>query len=61
MLETSDKENQFVVDILSDLRKDNFGVLAWVHFLGSSWWKSRATAKAHPSLTNKVISTGTLD
>ena len=51
MLETSDKENQFVVDILSDLRKENFGVLAWAHFLGRSWRKSRATARAHPSLT----------
>ncbi len=57
MLETSDKENQFVVEILSDLRKDNFGVLAWAHFLESSWKKSRATAKAYPSLTYSWFTT----
>lgn len=57
MLETSDKENQFVVDILTDLRNDNFRVQAWVSFLRGSWRKSCATAKAHPSLTNSWFTT----
>jgi len=56
MLETTDNDNQFVVDILSDLRKDNFGFQAWIRFLGSSWRKSRETAKGNPSLTNSWFS-----
>ncbi len=56
MLETTENENQFVVDILSDLRKDNFGFRAWVHFLRSSWKKSFATSIAHPSLSNSWFS-----
>src|SRR5436305_14541966 len=56
MLQTTDNENQFVVDILSDLRKDNYSLLAWVHLLRSSWRKARATAKANPSLTSSWLS-----
>ncbi len=50
MLQTTDSENQFVVDILTTLRNEKFSPLAWVHFLGSSWKRSCATAKANPSL-----------
>jgi phosphatidylglycerophosphate synthase len=57
MLQTTDNENQFVVDILSDLRKDNYSFPAWVHFVGSSWRKSRTTAKANPTLTYSWLST----
>lgn len=56
MIETSNNENQFVVDILSDLHKGNFGFQAWIHFLGSSWRKSRATAKGNPALTKSWFS-----
>ena len=57
MLQTTDNENHFVVDILAKLREENFSLLAWVHFLGSSWKKSRATAKAHPTLKYSWIYT----
>jgi phosphatidylglycerophosphate synthase len=50
MLQTTDSENQFVVDILTTLRNEKFSPLAWVHFLGSSWRRSCATARANPSL-----------
>lgn len=50
MLQTTDSENQFVVDILTTLRNEKFSPLAWAHFLGSSWRRSCATARANPSL-----------
>jgi phosphatidylglycerophosphate synthase len=50
MFQTTNSENQFVVDILTDLRNEKFSRLAWMHFLGSSWKKSRATARANPAL-----------
>jgi len=50
MLQSTDSENQFVVDILTTLRNKKFSPLAWVHFLGSSWKRSCATARANPSL-----------
>ncbi len=50
MLQTTDSENQFVVDILTDLRNEKFSLLAWMHFLGSSWKRSCATARANPAL-----------
>ena len=56
MSKTTDNEHQFVVDILTDLRKDNFGFQAWIRFLGSSWRKSRVTAKGNPSLTHSWFS-----
>jgi phosphatidylglycerophosphate synthase len=46
----SDSENQFVVSLLTELRKEKFGLLAWVHLLSSSWERSLATAKANPTL-----------
>ncbi len=57
MLQTTDNENQFVVDILANLRKENFSPLAWMHFLGSSWEKSRDTAIANPALKNSWLYT----
>ena len=57
MLQTTDNENQFVVDILTDLRNEKFSLLAWMHFLGSSWKKSRATARANPALKRSWIYT----
>jgi phosphatidylglycerophosphate synthase len=50
MIQTTDSENQFVVDILTALRNEKFSPLAWAHFLGSSWQRSCATARANPSL-----------
>jgi phosphatidylglycerophosphate synthase len=50
MLKTTGSENQFVVDILTTLRNEKFSPLAWAHFLGSSWQRSCATARANPSL-----------
>src|SRR6266700_3726573 len=50
MLQTTNSENQFVVDILTDLRNEKFSRLAWMRFLGSSWKKSCATARANPVL-----------
>jgi phosphatidylglycerophosphate synthase len=57
MLQTTDSENQFVVDILTDLRNEKFSFLAWMHFLGSSWKQSRATARANPALKRSWIQT----
>ncbi|HEX9130952.1 MAG TPA: hypothetical protein VF844_01530, partial [Ktedonobacteraceae bacterium] len=45
-----DGENQFVVALLTALRNEKFGLRAWVRFLGSSWERSCATARANPSL-----------
>jgi phosphatidylglycerophosphate synthase len=57
MLQTTDSENQFVVDILTDLRNEKYSLLAWMHFLGSSWKRSRATAGAHPTLKRSWFQT----
>src|SRR5438477_7268121 len=54
---TTDNENQFVVDILTDLRNEKFSRLAWMHFLGSSWKRSRATARANPTLKRSWVHT----
>jgi len=60
MLQTTDSENQFVVDILTDLRNEKFSPLAWMHFLRSSWEKSRATARSNPTLKYSWIQTTVL-
>ncbi|MGZ3611940.1 MAG: CDP-alcohol phosphatidyltransferase family protein [Ktedonobacteraceae bacterium] len=57
MLQSTDNENQFVVEILVNLRKEKFSLLAWIHFLGSSWKKSRSTATANPTLKDSWIYT----
>src|SRR5205807_8740174 len=50
MPQTTDSENQIVVDILTDLCNEKFSPLAWMHSLGSSWKRSCATARANPVL-----------
>jgi phosphatidylglycerophosphate synthase len=50
MPQTSESENQFVVDILTTLRNEKFTPKAWGHFLGISWKRSRATARTNASL-----------
>lgn len=57
MLQTTDNENQFVVEILTDLRNEKFSPLAWMHFIGSSWERSRATATVNPALKGSWIQT----
>lgn len=57
MLQTTDNENQFVVEILAKLRKEKFSLRAWLYFLGASWKKSRATATANPTLKYSWIYT----
>ena len=57
MLQTTDSENQFVVDILTNLRNEKFSPQAWMHFLRSSWERSRATASANPALKDSWIQT----
>jgi phosphatidylglycerophosphate synthase len=57
MLHITDRENQFVVDILTDLRNEKFSPLAWLHFLGSSWKRSSATARANPALKRSWVHT----
>jgi len=60
MLQTTDSDNQFVADILTDLRNEKFSPLAWMHFLGSSWERSRVTARANPALKHSWIQTSFL-
>lgn len=55
MLQTIENENQFVVKLLADLRHAHFSPPAWMHFLRSSWKKSRTTAKENPALKHSWI------
>jgi phosphatidylglycerophosphate synthase len=57
MHQTANNENQFVVDILTDLRNEKFSFSAWMHFLGSSWKRSRATARVNPVLKDSWLHT----
>src|SRR5215831_11514185 len=57
MLRATDTENEFVVDILTDLRNEKFSLMAWMHFLRSSWMRSRATARAYPALKRSWVHT----
>lgn len=43
-------ENQFVVDLLTTLRQERFGLRAWGSFLQRSWIMSCQTANANPPL-----------
>ena len=43
-------EHQFVVDLLTTLRKDNFSLSGWWRFFVRSWHMSCQTAHDHPSL-----------
>ncbi len=50
MQESAPPNNQFVVDLLTTLKKDRFSPSGWWHFLVRSWEMSCTTAKAHPKL-----------
>src|SRR5579859_3936199 len=50
MVPKIDSKNQLVVDLLTALRNEKFGLRAWARFLGSSWERSCATARANPTL-----------
>jgi phosphatidylglycerophosphate synthase len=43
-------ESQFVVDLLTTLRKEKFSPLGWWHFIRCSWEMSWNTAQSHPTL-----------
>jgi len=51
MRQSVSNENQFVVDLLTTLRKDRFSLVAWRQFLVRSWNMSCETAKNAPALT----------
>jgi len=59
MLQTTDSENQFVTDILTDLRNEKYSLRAWMHFLGSSWKRSRVTARTNRALKWSWVHTTT--
>lgn len=46
----AESHDDFVLALLSELRRSNYHPAAWVRFLGRSWEQSRATARAHPRL-----------
>lgn len=50
-----DSENQFVVDLLTTLHNQKFGLQAWGHFLRRSWQMSCVTANANPSLKRSWV------
>jgi len=50
MQDSGHPNNQFVVDLLTTLKKDRFSPSGWRHFLVRSWEMSCITAKAHPKL-----------
>ncbi|HEU5368224.1 MAG TPA: hypothetical protein VFU69_07160, partial [Ktedonobacterales bacterium] len=43
--------NEFVIALLTNLRRRRYSPAAWGHFLADSWRKSRATVQAHPRLS----------
>jgi phosphatidylglycerophosphate synthase len=43
-------ESQFVVDLLTTLRKEKFCPIGWWHFFRRSWEMSWSTAQSHPTL-----------
>src|SRR5690242_9762827 len=43
--------SEFVIALLTDLRRRRYSPGAWGQFLAESWRKSRATARAHPQLS----------
>ncbi len=50
MQESVNKENQFVVDLLTTLRKERFSLAAWWRFLLRSWNMTCETANNNPAL-----------
>jgi len=52
---TTESQNQFVVDLLTTLRKEKFSPLGWWHFIARSWETSWCTAQAHPTLKHSWV------
>jgi phosphatidylglycerophosphate synthase len=52
---TVESQNQFVVDLLTTLRKEKFSPRGWWHFIIRSWETSWYTAQAHPSLKHSWV------
>jgi len=52
---TVESQNQFVVDLLTTLRKEKFSPQGWWHFIARSWETSWHTAQAHPSLKHSWV------
>jgi phosphatidylglycerophosphate synthase len=50
-------DNQFVVDLLTTLKREHFSPSGWWHFLVRSWHISRATANEHPELKRSWLHT----
>ena len=50
MASTLSNESQFVVDLLTTLRREKFSPMAWARFLARSWEMSRQTANSNPGL-----------
>jgi len=51
MKQAINDESQFVVELLTTLRRERFSPVAWGHFLKRSWDMSWQTARARPTLT----------
>ena len=49
--------NQFVVDLLTTLRQEEFSPLAWLRFLARSWDMSVQTANVNPTLKRSWLHT----
>ncbi len=49
-MQESASNKQFVIDLLTTLKKERFSLSGWWHFLARSWHISCATAHAHPAL-----------
>jgi phosphatidylglycerophosphate synthase len=52
---TVESQNQFVVDLLTTLRKEKFSPRGWWHFIIRSWETSWYTAQTHPSLKHSWV------
>ncbi len=50
MKQVINNESQFVVELLTMLRRERFSPVAWARFLKRSWAMSWQTARAHPTL-----------
>ncbi len=57
MPESATNQNQFVVDLLTTLRRERFSIHGWWRFLGRSWEMSCATANANPILKRSWLYT----
>jgi len=50
IVQITNENNQFVVDLLTTLQAERFSPAGWWHFLARSWQMSDATARANPML-----------